>query len=95
MYDENSGSIPGLVYVLFIKDHTWPELLFLYFLIHIVLSLNFQKREDYWTLGSSYIHDKSADFGLAAFKPIAVLLALAIITLLSMVYVLILAFLRH
>lgn len=92
MDDENSGSIPGLVYVLFLKGHTWPELLFLYFLIHIVLSLNFQKRKDYWTLGASYIHDKSANITLAAFKPIFVLLALSFITLLSMLYVLILAF---
>lgn len=91
MDEESNGSILTLIWLLFLKDHTWPEFLFLYFLIHIILSLKF-KVEDYWGSGSQFIHNKEDSIPLLLAKPFFVLIGLALPVIGVMIYTLILAF---
>jgi len=80
--------IVGIVHIVFIKGHSWPEYLFLYLLALIVLRLNYERKSHIWEwergstiwdLPENFLPDKSDSILLAAFQPILALLALAVI----------------
>ena len=90
MYEEVNGSIFHVIHLLFIKDHTWPEFLFLYFLVQIISNYNF-KVNDFWDLSESLTNNKDATIFLLLFKPFFLLFSLLLPMLLVMLYVFILA----
>ena len=91
MDEESNGSFVEVIYLLFLKGHTWPEFLFLYILIQITLSLNF-KSNDYFDLGHTLAKNKDENITLAIAKPFLAIFILLLPTTLIIFYIFILAY---
>ena len=89
MDEESNSGLVEVIYLLFLKDHSWPELLFLYIVIHLSLNSKF-KLEEYFDIGENCIHDKKDGITLLLAKPFLVLLAMLfpIIFLLGYMFIL-------